>query len=228
MMAELERQEPQRRQDRAGPEGPLRRCIATRAVLPKSRLIRFALGPDFLVAPDLEGKLPGRGLWLQARRDVVETACARNLFAKAARSEARLPAGLADRIEAGLRRRCLDALGLARRAGRVVVGYEQVKSWLREGRAGVLAEAIDGSEAGRAKLGGRVAALPLVELFTAAELGAALGRDHAVHVALAPGALARRFLGEATRLAGFAASGRVVLPDAAAALEAAGRSEAPR
>jgi len=197
------------------PQGPLRRCIVTRAVLPKERLLRLVVDPDGMVVPDLEGRLPGRGLWLQARRDIVETASARRLFAKAARAEARAPAGLADLIESGLKRRCLDALGLARRAGRVTVGYEPVKAWLREGRAGVLAEAVDGSEAGRAKLVGGNALVPRVELFTAAELGAALGRDHAVHVAIAPGALARRFLGEALRLTGFAARGRVAMPEIA-------------
>ncbi len=56
---------------------------------------------------------------------------------------------------------------------------------------------------------------PLVALFTAAELGAALGRGRAVHVALARGSLARRLVLEAQRLAGFGPEGGLTLPDAA-------------
>lgn len=191
---------------------PLRRCIATRAVLPKDRLIRFVIAPDGAVVPDLDGRLPGRGLWLQARRDAVETACAKGSFAKAARAPVTVPDGLAGLIEAQLERRCLDAIGLARRAGQAAAGYEPVKAWLRDGRAAVLVEATDGAEGGRAKLAGREPTLPVVALFTAAQLGAALGRSHAVHVALARGGMARRFLVEALRLAGFRAMGRVMVP----------------
>ncbi len=193
---------------------PFRRCIVSGGVFPKGRLIRFVVDAEGRVLPDLEGRLEGRGIWLQARRDVVETACAKGSFAKAARTPVKLPAGLADRIEALLRRRCLDILGLARRAGQLAAGFEQVSTWLAEGRAAVLVEAIDGSKAGRAKLPGGVLKLPVVELFTARELGAALGRDAAVHVALGAGALAERFAAEASRLGGFAAAGGVARPAA--------------
>lgn len=195
-------------------EGPLRRCIATRAVLPKERLLRFVLSPEGVLVPDLAERLPGRGLWLQARRDVVETALKAGSFAKAARRPVQPPKDLADQLEAMLERRCLDVLGLARRAGKLVAGFEKTASWLRDGRAGVLVEALDAAAGGRSKLGGRADALPVVELLSAEALGHALGRDHAVHVALAPGAFARRFLVEALRLAGFRAGGRVVMPRA--------------
>jgi len=194
---------------------PLRRCIVTRACLPKSRLIRFVVGPEAALLPDLEGRLSGRGLWLQARRDVVETACAGGSFAKAARTAVKVPPGLADRIEAGLRRRCLDIIGLARRAGQLGAGYAQVRAWLEAGRAAVLVEAVDGAAGGRAKLMGRERRLPLIALFTARELGEALGREQVVHVTLGPGALAERLLAEALRLQGFAVSGRVELPELA-------------
>lgn len=193
---------------------PLRRCIVSRTVLPKEQLVRFVVGPEGALAPDLEGRLPGRGLWLQARRDVVETACAQGSFAKAARATVKVPAGLSDRVEALLRRRCLDVIGLARRAGQLAAGFEQVRGWLKEGRVAVLVEAIDGAAGGRAKLAGAEPALPLVELFTAVELGAALGRGPAVHVAIGRGALGRRFLAETRRLAGFVSAGGVTLPAA--------------
>ena len=79
--------------------GPFRRCIVSRESLPKERLIRFVVDPQGALLADLEGQLPGRGLWLQARRDVVETACARGSFAKAARAAVKVPPGLAESID---------------------------------------------------------------------------------------------------------------------------------
>ena len=149
---------------------------------------------------------------MQARRDVVETACAKGSFAKAVRASVKVPDGLADQIEAMLRRRCLGIAGLARRAGQVAAGFDQVRAWLREARAAVLVEAVDGAEGGRAKLGAERRGLPVVVLFTATELGAALGREQAVHAALGKGKLGKRFLVEALRLGGFASTGRVLLP----------------
>ena len=45
---------------------PERTCIVTRAVKPVAELIRFVLGPDDQVVPDLKHKLPGRGVWVTA------------------------------------------------------------------------------------------------------------------------------------------------------------------
>ncbi|HYB08128.1 MAG TPA: RNA-binding protein [Alphaproteobacteria bacterium] len=200
--------------ERKGEEAsrPLRRCVVTRRVLPKERLIRFALDPEGNVVADLEGQLPGRGIWLQASRDVVETACAKGSFAKAARAPVKVPEGLADRIEGRLRRRCLDLIGLARRAGQLAAGFERAGAWLRQGRAGALVAAIDGAEGGRGKLANLGRDVAQIELFSAAELGAALGRDHAVHIVLSRGTLARRLVFESLRLLGFASSGKVTLP----------------
>jgi len=51
--------------------------------------------------------------------------------------------------------------------------------------------------------------LPIVSCLSARETGAAIGREHAVHVALKPGRLADLFLAEARRLAGFRAGAKV-------------------
>ena len=91
----------------ADEKGPLRRCIVTGAVGPKEGMIRFVVGPDRTPVPDLEGRLPGRGMWLSASRDVVNTAVAKSSFSKAARQKLDVPADLADRLETLLRRRCL-------------------------------------------------------------------------------------------------------------------------
>ncbi len=181
-----------------------RRCIASGAELDKSELLRFVIGPGGSVVPDLGGKLPGRGLWLLPRRDMLDKACRRNLFARAARAPVGVPGDLAEQVARALRRRCLDLIGLARRAGLVTAGYQKVRSHLIAGRAAVLVQARDAALGGREKLAAlaRASGLvgPAVEMFDAEELGRVLGRDSAVHVVLAPGGLTDRFIAEAARL----------------------------
>ena len=190
----------------ADEKGPLRRCIVTGAVGPKEGMIRFVVGPDRTPVPDLEGRLPGRGMWLSAKRDVVNTAVAKACFAKAARQKLDVPADLADRLETLLRRRCLDILGLARRAGQVVSGYDKVRTELKAGRGAVLLAASDGAEDGVSKIGALAPTLPVVRELSAFELGAAFGRDHTVHGVMLRGRLASLLLTESARLAGIAAA----------------------
>ncbi len=184
--------------------GPHRRCIATGEVKPKEALLRFVVGPEGEVVPDLEEKLPGRGIWLSPGRDMVNTAVTKNLFAKAARAKVKAPDDLADRLEALMRRRCLNLLGLARRAGQAIAGYEKVKAELKAGHGAVLFAACDAAEGGRDKIRALAPGLPLVDQFTAAELGSAFGRDHTVHVVLTPGQLAQALIRESSRLAAVA------------------------
>jgi predicted RNA-binding protein YlxR (DUF448 family) len=186
-------------------EGPERRCIATGAVRPKAELIRFVVGPDGEIVPDLADRLPGRGLWVSAEREALRRAQAKGLFAKAARQSVRAPDDLVDRVEALLHRSCIDLIGMARRAGQAVAGYEKVHAWLAEGRAAVLLAASDGAADGRAKLAALATAVrpvPLVEIFSADTLGMASARDRMVHAAIARGGLAERLVAEAARLNG--------------------------
>ena len=182
-------------------KGPLRRCVATRESLPKESMIRFVLGPDRVLVPDLAGRMPGRGMWLSARGDVLERALTRGAFMKAARGPVHPIPELRETILDGLRRRIRDQVGLARRAGQAVVGFQQAREWLQNGRAALLVEASDGSAPERARLVGSHG-VPVVSVLGAAELGAVFGRDHAVHVAVASGRLAQGILAEAGRLAG--------------------------
>lgn len=189
---------------RAGHGASLRRCLASGESRPKEELIRFVLGPDGAVVPDLAERLPGRGLWLTARRDIVDAACAKRLFAKAARRPARAPADLGARVDALLLRRCLDTLGLARRSGQVAVGSEKARAALKAGKAAVLVAAAEAT--GRARMRALAPNLPLVDLFGGTELGAALGREHLAYAAVLPGRLAQGLVREAARLAGFRAA----------------------
>jgi len=177
-----------------------RRCLVSRRALPPEAMVRFVIGPEGVVVPDVAGRLPGRGLWLQARRDVVETASSRNLFAKVARARAVAPPDLAEQVERLLRRRCLDCLSLARRAGAATAGFEKTRSGLARGRGGLVLAACDGAEGGRARVAAMAGEVPVVAVLTAAELGTAMGRERAVHVVIAAGPFAERMKRETARL----------------------------
>ena len=183
--------------------GPRRRCFATRRVADRATLIRFVVAPGGDVVPDVAGKLAGRGLWLSADRNVINTACTKNLFGKGFRASVVVGENLADRVERLLARRCMEFLGLARRAGEAAVGFEKVRALVATEQAAVLVVACDAGGDGRRKLSGAAATLPVVSVFPAAELAAALGREHTVYVALKRGRLAGKFVAEAGRLAGF-------------------------
>ena len=109
---------------------PDRRCIVTGEVRDRDDLVRFVVGPADNVVPDIAHELPGRGLWITASREAVDTALAKNRFAWAARRKVNVDRALADQVEALLARRCLELLGLSRRAGKVVVGFEKVRAAL--------------------------------------------------------------------------------------------------
>ncbi len=189
---------------------PQRKCLVTGEVLPKERLIRFVVGPTEEVVPDIDGKLPGRGLWLSATREVVNTACGKNAFAKGARKKVVVPSDLADKIEALLVGRCLDLIGLGRRSGKVVAGYEKVRACLKDqtinhSKVSLLFAAADGADDGRRKIKALAPDVPLVELFNSAELAAAIGRDNTVHLVLTSRGLADKALGYCQKLIGFRA-----------------------
>jgi predicted RNA-binding protein YlxR (DUF448 family) len=128
---------------------PERRCIATMETLPQSRMIRFVQSPDNEVTPDLAARLPGRGAWVRADREAVDLAAKKGAFARAFKSQVRLPHNLADGLEKLLVSRILTQLGLARRAGDLILGYEQVREAIQTARPHCLIEASDGAEDGR-------------------------------------------------------------------------------
>lgn len=187
-----------------GDEGETtRRCLVTGAIRPKAELLRCVVGPDGNIVPDIAGRLPGRGLWLTARRDIVAMAAAKRIFARAARSQVGVDERLADRIEQLLAKRCCEILGLARRAGQALAGFEKVRALAASGGAAVLVEAADGGGDSRAKLAALAPGVPVVDRLSCAELSGAFGREHVVHAALMPGRLASSLVAEAARLGGF-------------------------
>jgi hypothetical protein len=184
-------------------------CIVTRAAKPVSELIRFVIGPDGAVVPDLACRLPGRGVWVTASRTAVESAVARRLFARSFRRDVGMAVDLARQVEELMERRALDALSIARKAGQVVVGFTRVEAAIAAGPVIGLVAAADAGPHGVRKLRAATrrrfgdGSLPLVGGFTAAQLGLALGRANVVHAALLAGPATEGFLARCRRLERF-------------------------
>ncbi len=190
-------------EDEAPERGPLRRCLVKRESFAREAMLRFVVGPQRQLVFDAGATLPGRGLWLSASRDVIETALKRGVFARAAKQQLVVAPDLASQVETALIQRIFDLVGLARRGGAAIAGFEKAREWLTTGRAGLVLQAVDGSAEERARfVGGRE--VPVVTVFSAARLGKVFGREQAVHVVIAPGRLAKMIEIEAGRLAGVA------------------------
>jgi uncharacterized protein len=180
----------------------LRRCIVTRQALEKPAMIRFVIDPEGRVTPDLKERLPGRGIWVTATRDALDQAVAKHAFPKAAKQSVKVAPDLADRVAELARREVAELLGLARKSGHLVAGFEKVELALRAGKVRVLVAASDGAEDGRGKLA-RLAGsgVEICTPLTAAELAQALGREHAVHAAIKAGGIAEKTIIASRRLA---------------------------
>jgi predicted RNA-binding protein YlxR (DUF448 family) len=185
-----------------------RRCIATGAIRGDAELIRFVLSPDGEVVPDVAAKLPGRGMWVGADTKSLATAIAKNAFAKSAKAAAKVPPGLADMVVRQLVVRMQGDLGMARKSGGIVLGFDSVmRAFNTKTPPFLLMEASDGASDGRRKLTGAARAMDLeivmISPLNAEEMSLALGRENVIHAALKPGPLAERLIVDAGRLAGF-------------------------
>jgi predicted RNA-binding protein YlxR (DUF448 family) len=178
----------------------------TRAHRPKDDLIRFVLGPDGTVVPDLKEKLPGSGVWLTAAHDTVAEAVKRKAFGRALKAEAKVPEGLAEDLDRRLAEAALAALSMANKAGEVVFGHAKVGEALAKGPVLALIHARDAAEDGCRKLDGKARSvtgglgIPAVRVFNADELSLASGRSNVIHAALIQGGAARKFLAAASRV----------------------------
>jgi uncharacterized protein len=178
-----------------------RLCIATRQVRPVSALIRFVVGPDGAVVPDLKRRLPGRGVWVTAHRRFVEEAVRRRLFGRAFKADVRVSPDLADDLDRLLEQSALNALSIAHKAGLVVRGFAKVEAAVEATPLAALVRARDaGEESGRKlasafrRCSGHGADGKIVEALTSAQLDLALGRLNVVHAALLPGRASETFL----------------------------------
>ena len=190
---------------------PVRRCIVSGRIEPITKLIRFVVGPDNVIVADISKRLPGRGLWTLAARDIVNEALARRKFDKAAKCCVLAPADLADKVELSLLQSCLNIVGLARRAGCAVGGYEKSRALISSGKALLVIVATGASTGSRKRLLSGRPNLGVLEIFSQYEVEKVFGKDGVVFAAITDAMISDKLRDEAGRLAGFRNS--LVAPD---------------
>jgi predicted RNA-binding protein YlxR (DUF448 family) len=187
-----------------GPKGAAaeRFCALSREVKPVGELIRFVVGPDGAIVPDLKRKLPGRGMWVTASQDALAQAVKRNLFAKGFKKQVKAGDDLVAQTEKLLERSMLDALAIAGKAGQVVSGFTRVEAALGSEKVVAILHARDGAPDGIRKIDGLVrrrqeenpGEIRKIDAFASSQLDLALGRSNVVHAALLAGDASSGFL----------------------------------
>ena len=129
-----------------------RKCIAKSEVRDRSDMIRFVLDPTGVVVPDILGKLPGRGVWVSSESSSVSEVISRSAFSRSFKSKVKVLDDLLGVTERLLSRRVLGLVTMARKAGCISLGFDQVQSMARNAEVAIRIEASDGSQDGRSKI----------------------------------------------------------------------------
>ncbi len=181
-----------------------RLCAATGEVKPVDDMIRFVIGPDHTVVPDLKCKLPGRGVWVTGTRQALKLAIDRRSFERSFKREVCVPVDLAEWTEGLLQRGALDALAMCHKAGKAVIGFTRVEAGLGRGALAAVLRAMPASAERVRKLHAALApegARPVVfNRFTSAQLDLAFGRPNVIHAGLLAGSETGTFLTRVARL----------------------------
>jgi predicted RNA-binding protein YlxR (DUF448 family) len=195
----------------AGPRGTVteRMCVATRTAKPVGELIRFVVAPDGTVVPDLKQRLPGRGIWVTATRDVLHQAIRRKAIGTGFRREVRVDADLVALTDRLLERAVLEALAICRKASLAVTGFAKVEAALVYDRPVALLHAADAASDGFRKLDAALQrrhdhdVIRVIREFSSEQLDLALARPNVVHAALLTGSPSDTFLARHARLMRF-------------------------
>jgi uncharacterized protein len=189
--------------------GSERLCAATGEVTPVAEMIRFVVAPDGSVVPDLKRRLPGRGIWITATRPALRSALARKAFARSFKRDVRAASDLVDSTERLLEQAALDALAMAHKARRTVIGFARVEAALGRERVAALIQGSDAGQDGVRKLQASLRQRPdaenivIIDTFAISQLDLAFGRANVVHAVLVAGPETEAFLARVVRLQRF-------------------------
>ena len=184
---------------------PVRKCIVTNEVKDTAELVRFCVSPDGVLCPDLTHKLPGRGIWVSCDKELIQKAVEKGAFKKAAKQKVSSPENLTEMIETLFIQRIKNLIGLGRKAGAVIFGFDKVEAGLSKNKFAYVVEATDGAMDGRMKIV-RLCQKNPVEVvmgLTAQQTGEAVGADNCVHLALTKTTISDLIVAELKRLAMF-------------------------
>ncbi len=205
----MTKKNPKTRFQRIKAEAGERRCLVNGQPALRENLIRFVRSPDGVVYPDLADKLDGRGVWITNNKSVLQTALKKQLFSnKGFGKGTKVPPDLEQLVENGLRKRALDLIGLANKAGVVVTGFEKIKETAQKDQVDLLIEASDGSQAEEARLQTFMPDAEVLTPFTKEELGCETGREFCVHLGVKKSKMAENLKKEVMRLVAFLDEGQ--------------------
>ena len=165
---------------------PERRCIISQRTDDNYDMVRFVADPSGVIIPDVAAKLPGRGAWVTADRDMLAQAVSTGRLMRTLEGK-KIDDDLAEQVENLLLKRCQDSLAMGRRGGITLGGSGKIKA---EGDVSGLLIATDASEREARALKGDVSHDWSISSMTSDELGLPFGRPMAF-VALLKGHLSQ-------------------------------------
>lgn len=183
-----------------------RRCAQTRQIKDISQMVRFVANDIGEVFPDVSARAPGRGVWISACGEILAQAIKSNAFSKSLKRSIHPKAELIDLTRDALMQKAIGFIGLAKRAGQLVLGFDQVSDYLRKSAPAFVIEACDGSNDGRDKilyLSQKWDDVKIIGCFSSDDLGKVLGRDNIIHALMPKGQFAQNWNLEIERLKGF-------------------------
>lgn len=188
-----------------------RTCIVTREEKTPDQMIRFVVGPDEEVVPDLKHKLPGRGVWVTANRAMILEAVEKGSFARGFKRKVKVEKTLPLMVQNLLRMNALSLLSMACKAGILVTGQKKVEELLKRGKAKFIIQAEDSTGDGKRKLTQMTEVMEenqceLLVAFTSEELDKALGGVNTVHIGMTASGLTDKIKGATSRYLAFHSS----------------------
>ncbi|WP_455477153.1 RNA-binding protein [Bartonella sp. B41] len=179
-----------------------RTCIVTKRNASAKMLIRFVIGPNNQIVPDLKSNLPGRGVWISAHHSAVEKAVKQKAFNKNFKTDIEVASNLAHIVDTLLLKAALKSLSMARKAGAVVTGATKVDAAIRSGQVILVLHAKGATEDGKRKILQAIRAvqqktkqdIKTISLFTSDEMSVAFGANPVMHTALLNTKAAEGFL----------------------------------
>ncbi len=179
-----------------------RRCISTGSLMNTRSMVRFVIGPEGGVVPDVFYKLPGKGLWVESKKKSLETAIKQNLFSSVLRRSVEVDQDLTSAVEISVLKKLINLISIARKAQQAVFGYEKTRTQLELKKAKLLIQALDGSTREKSRLRPPIGENSLINCLTMRELGLAFGRESVIHATIMNGGLYKEISLEALRIKG--------------------------
>ncbi len=187
-----------------------RMCIVTRDSGSPDTLLRFVAAPDGTIVPDLKRTLPGRGCWVSPRREAVDKAVAKKLFARALKRDVKADPDLGTAVDRLLVAQLAGMMNMARKAGQFINGAAKVEAAVRSGEAIAVFHSKDAAADGVRKIDqarkawhlgtGADAEIPAFHLLSGAELDELMGQNAFIHACALAGQAGEGVVKRATLL----------------------------